>query len=215
MRRSLQKRHLRVVAIDDGAFTRRSAEAPLVALVWSSPEELEGVALGGARVDGDDATDRIIALVRSLRQYEGVRAVLVDGITVAGFNVLDLGRLARALRRPVISVTRRPPEFDRIRSALRTYFPKDADVRWRRLRRYPLFRVPTGERPILAAAVGCSRPEAIALVQRLTRRGHWPEPLRLAHMIAHAVGARPASGAPRRERTLKPRPRVPVDGPVA
>ncbi len=215
MARALAKPHLRLAAVDDGAFSRRQSAAPLVAVVWSEPDAVEGVAVGRVRVDGDDASERIEALVRSMRQFEGVRAVLLDGITVGGFNVVDLGRVSRRLRRPVIAVTRHPPDFVRIHAALRKYFPRDAETRWRRLRRRPLFEVPTGERPILAAAVGCTEPEAIALLHRATRRGHWPEPLRLAHLIAHAIGERVRPQAPRSGRTLKRRSPVPRRGPVA
>jgi uncharacterized protein len=215
LRRALAKTHLRLVAVDDGAFSRRQATAPIVALVWSSPDQIEGVALGRVEVDGRDATGRIVALVRSVRQFEGIRAVLLDGITMGGFNVVDLGRVARELGRPVVAVTRDPPDFDRIRAALWKYFPRDAATRWRRLRRHSLFLVPTGERPLRAAAVGCTESEARTLIRRATRRGHWPEPLRLAHLIAHAVGTGPRPRTARSRRTLKARSHVPEGGPVA
>jgi uncharacterized protein len=215
LRRALAKEHPRIVAVDDGAFTRRRRRAPIVAIVWSAPDEIEGVAIGSVEVDGRDASERLIDLVRSVRQFEGIRAVLLDGITFGGFNVIDLDRVARVLARPVVAVTRAAPEFERIHSALRTYFPRDAAIRWRRVRRHPLFEVPTGGRPIWAAAVGCSAPEAILLLHRVTRRGHWPEPLRIAHLVAHAVGVQRRSRTPRSGRTLKLRTRVPSGGPVA
>lgn len=215
MRRALAKTHLRLAAVDDGAFSRRRKTAPLVAVVWSAPDQIEAVALGSVTVDGRDASERIVAIVRSLRQYEGIRGILLDGITVGGFNVVDLDRVARRLGRPVVAVTRDPPEFDRIHAALRKYFPRDAATRWRWLRRHPLFPVPTAGRPVLAAAVGCTRAEAIALLHRATLRGHWPEPLRLAHMIAHAVGAPRKARESRRGRTLMVRAYVPKRGPVA
>jgi uncharacterized protein len=217
LRRALAKTHLRLAALDDGAFSRRQSRAPLVAVVWSAPDEIEGVCVGSVEVDGRDATACIAALVRTTRQFEGVRGVLLDGITFGGFNVVDLDRLHRDLRLPIVAVTRGPPQFDRIRAALRKYFPRDAAVRWRRLRQHRLFTVPTGARPILATAVGCTRADAVAVVRRATRRGHWPEPLRLAHLIAHAVGTRepPRVGNPGSARTLKARTRVPKSGPVA
>ena len=215
MRRALAKAHLRLAAVEDGPFSRRRSRAPLVAVAWSGPHELEGVAVGDVEVDGADASERIVALVRALRQFDGIRAVLLDGITVGGFNVVDLDWVARGLDRPVIAVTRRPPEFDRIRDALRTYFPRDATARWRRVRRHPLFRVPTGARPILAAAVGCTRAEALEILRRATQRGYWPEPLRLAHLVAHALGPSPGRPRARPGRTLKARAPVSSRGPVA
>lgn len=194
MRRALAKPHLRLAAVDDGPFTRRHRYAPVVGVVVSLPATVEAVVTSRVRVDGRDATDRLVAMLRGLPQVEGVRALLFDGIAVGGFNVLDLARIHRALRRPVVSVTRRAPDYPAIERALRTFFPGDATRRWRLIRAQRLFPVPTDGAPIWAAAVGCTRADAVALVHRAAAHGFWPEPLRLARLIARgAVGvARPA-----------------------
>ncbi len=218
MRRALAKPHPRVLAFDDGAFARDDRTAPVAAVVVVLPGYVEAVRVGEVEVDGRDATDRLVALARALGPLDGVRAVLLDGAVVGGFNVLDLDALHRALGVPVVAVTRRPPDFARIRAALARWFGRDAARRGRLLRAHPLFPVPTGERPILAAAVGCRRADAIALIRRATVRGHWPEPIRLAHLIASARSAppaRPADVSRARERTVKPRGRRSRRGPVA
>ncbi|HEY1198636.1 MAG TPA: DUF99 family protein [Thermoplasmata archaeon] len=183
-----------MVGVDDGAFERGDRYAPVAAVAMTLPEHVEAVRTGRVRVDGTDGTRRVIALVRRLGPLDGVRAVLLDGAVVGGFNVLDLDALHRELGVPVVAVTRRPPEFSRIRAALRRWFPRSADARWSLLRAHRLFEVPTDGQPIRAAAVGCSRADAARLVQRATVRGHWPEPLRLAHLVASAgrrQGGRP------------------------
>jgi hypothetical protein len=192
LRRSLGKPHPQFVGVDDGAFDRSDRYAPLAAVMVTLPERLEAARLGQVRVDGTDGTRRVLGLVRSLGSLDGARAVLLDGAVVGGFNVLDLEAIHRALRLPVVAVTRRPPEFDRIRSALAKWFPRSAERRWSLLKAHRLFPVPTTGRPILAAAVGCSRLDAVRLVQRTSVRGYWPEPLRLAHLVASAGrGRRP------------------------
>ena len=196
MRRSLGKPHPQFVGVDDGAFDRSEPYAPIAAVVVTLPEHLEAVRVGRVRVDGTDGTRRVLGLVRSLGPLDGVRAVLVDGAVVGGFNVLDLDEVHRALRIPVVAVTRRPPEFPRIRAALSKWFPRTAKKRWALLRAHRLFPVPTSGKPILATAVGCSRPDAVRLVQRSSVRGYWPEPLRIAHLIASA-GRRHRPRAPK------------------
>ncbi|HKN06724.1 MAG TPA: DUF99 family protein [Thermoplasmata archaeon] len=186
MRRSLGKAHPRVVGVDDGAFDRYERTAPIAAVSLSLPEHVEAVRTAQVRVDGTDGTRRVVALVRSLGSLDGVRAVLLDGAVVGGFNVLDMDALHRELRLPIVAVTRRPPEFAQIHAALKKWFPRTAPARWSLLRAHRLFPVPTGGRPILAAAVGCSRADAAHLVRRSTVHGYWPEPLRLAHLIASA-----------------------------
>ncbi|MGC2205490.1 MAG: DUF99 family protein, partial [Thermoplasmata archaeon] len=155
LRRALAKPHPRIVGVDDGAFGRTDRFAPIAAVLVSAPSYVDAIRGGRVRVDGTDGTDQVVAVVRSLGPTETIRAVLLDGVVLGGFNVVDLDRVHEELRLPVVAVTRRPPDFPRIHAALRTWFGSDAERRWRLLRAHRLFRVPTGERPILAAAVGC------------------------------------------------------------
>jgi len=194
-----------VVGVDDGSFGREDAYAPIAAVVVSAPGYIDAVRRSRVRVDGTDGTDAVVRLVRATGAADGVRALLLDGAVVGGFNVLDLDRIHAQLGVPVVALTRRPPDFARIRAALRTWFGRDAERRWRLLRAHRLFRVPTGETPILATAVGCRAADAIALVRRTTVRGFWPEPLRLAHLVA-------SSGAPPRTEGIKERRAVGKSG---
>lgn len=191
LRRALTKPHPRVVGVDDGAFGREDAFAPIAAVVVSAPAYVEAVRRSRVHVDGTDGTETVVELIRSTGALDGVRAVLLDGAVVGGFNVLDLDRIHDALGVPVVAVTRRPPDFGRIHAALRTWFGADAERRWGLLRAHRLRRVPTGEEPILAAAVGCRSLDAATLVRRTTVRGYWPEPLRLAHLIASSDAPAP------------------------
>lgn len=214
MRRSLGKAHPRVVAVDDGAFARADRWAPIAAVVVSAPDYVEAIRTDRVRVDGRDATRRVIAVVRATGPVDGVRAVLLDGAVLGGFNVVDLDAVHRALGRPVVALTRRPPDFVRIRAALRKWFPRDARRRYALLTAHRLYPVPTeGLLPIRAAAVGCSRADAARLIRRTTVRGHWPEPLRLAHLVASA-GAPARRPVPSRGRFIPSR-LPPADGPVA
>ena len=146
-------------------------------------------------IDGTDATDRILALLGSSPFLDGVRAVLLDGIAVGGFNLIDLDRLYEGLQRPIVTITRHAPDFAAIRAALRKYFPRDAAMRWRLVRAHALFRLPMPEgNPLRVSAVGCTRAEASAIVRRTTVRGNLPEPLRLARLVARAL-VPPAEGA--------------------
>lgn len=186
------------MAVDDGSFARKDRSAPVAAITVSLPAYVESVRVGRVTVDGTDGTERVIALVRATGPLDGIRAVLLDGAVVGGFNVLDLDAIRDALGIPVVALTRRPPDFGRIHAALTTWFGSDAERRWRLLRAHRLYRVPTGGAPILATAVGCRTTDAIALVRRATVRGYWPEPLRLAHLIASAHGSRVGAPSARR-----------------
>ena len=211
MRRAIGKAHPRLLGIDDGAFSRGDRYAPIAAVVVSAPEQLEAARVSRVRVDGRDGTAEVVRLARSVGPLDGIHAVLLDGAVVAGFNVLDLDEIRRSLERPVIAVTRRRPDFRRIRAALERWFPRTAAERIGTLRAHRLFRVPTGAEPIWAAASGCTARDAVGLLHRTMVRGFWPEPLRIAHLVASAGGPPPVRG----DRILKGRPRPPTGGPVA
>ncbi|MGA7924350.1 MAG: DUF99 family protein [Thermoplasmata archaeon] len=198
------KAHPRLIAVDDGAFDRGDTWAPLAVVVVSLPEAVESVALGRVAVDGRDATDVIETMVTASPGAQGGHAILLDGITVGGFNLIDMARLHRRLGKPVIALTRRPPDFDRVRAALRKYFPNDFRRRWRLASAHRLFPVRTSGEPLWAAVVGCRRADAISLLQRSALRGFWPEPLRLAHLIAHAAGAGGLTGGRGKSRRDEP-----------
>ncbi len=187
MGRALSKAHPRVVGVDDGAFARGSRRAVVALVFCSLPERLDGVALTDVAVDGADATRRVADAIRASPHWDGVRAVLLDGATLGGFNVVDLARLAESVERPVVAVTPRAPQFPAIEAALRTYFPRDRGRRLRLLRSRPLFPVRLRTGRVFAAVSGATRVEAAALVRRATLEGVWPEPLRLAHLVATAA----------------------------
>ncbi|MCI4372477.1 MAG: DUF99 family protein [Thermoplasmata archaeon] len=174
--------------MDDGAFGRDDRWAPVAAVAVAAPDRIESVRLGRVRVDGRDATNVVLRLVRATGGLEGLNAVLLDGAVVGGFNIIDLDRLHGGLRVPIVAVTRVKPDFRAIRAALRKWFPRDAARREELLRRHRLFPMPRPGPPLYLTAVGCRRADAVLLVRRTVVRGHVPEPLRIAHMAASAAG---------------------------
>jgi len=188
--RALTKRHPRVVGIDDGPFRRTDTRAPVALVVCSLPDRVDGIAMTDVAVDGTDSTRRLAAALKGSGHLDGIRAVMVDGITLGGFNVVDLVGLARAVRRPVVAVTRRRPGYDAMDAALRTYFPNDGGRRRRLVHARPLFAVSVANGWLEVAVAGATRAEAAALVRRSVREGRWPEPLRLARLVARAHAAR-------------------------
>jgi hypothetical protein len=143
---------------------------------------LDGVVSGRVRRDGRNATTRMIELV-SGSQFDGhVRAVLLNGIAVGGFNVVDIHALAEALDRPVIVVARRLPRFAKIRAALE-HVP-GGERKWRLISAAGPMEPVSG---VYVQRVGISLADTAALLEATTLHGKLPEPLRVAHLIAGGV----------------------------
>ena len=176
----------RFLGIDDGPFHFGDDEVPLVGVAVQAPAYVEAVLMTRAHVDGRDATERILGMIRGSRYREGLRMVLLNGIAVGGFNVIDLDMLHRELDVPVVTVTRRAPDLDAIRGALRRKFD-DWEERWDLIGRHKIEEVTTRHTPLHVTAVGVSRPELVEALALTTVRGALPEPLRLAHLVAAAT----------------------------
>lgn len=172
-----------VIGFDDAPFDeRRGGNVRLVGAVCARTR-LDGVVSGVVRRDGANSTARMIELVERSQFRQHVRAVLLQGIAVAGFNVVDVHALHRALELPVLVLMRRRPRFALIRAALFGHTPGAA-------RKWSLIEQ-AGPVEALGALycqrVGLGPAEAAELVRVTTLHGNLPEPLRLAHLIAGGV----------------------------
>ena len=176
----------RFLGIDDGPFHFGDDEVPLVGVAVQAPAYIEAVLMGHAHVDGRDATERILGMIRSSRYREGLRMVFLNGIAVGGFNVIDLDALHDELDVPIATVTRRAPDLDAIRAALRRKFD-DWEERWALIKDRRIEEVTTHHTPLHVTYVGASRADIVEAVALTTVRGALPEPLRLAHLVAAAT----------------------------
>lgn len=184
-----------MVAFDDGPFGWDDERTDVIGVVARGPDYVEAVLRTEVLVDGDDATERLLAALRTSRYREGLRAILLDGVVLGGFNVVDLAGLHAELRIPVVAFTRDTPDFDAIRAALEKHFP-DGPRRFALLSQWPPAPVDLPNGRAHVSALGMTVPEASALLASLTVRGLVPEPLRLAHLIAAGVGRGESRGRP-------------------
>lgn len=141
---------------------------------------MEGLIWGTVTRDGDDATEAILRAVQGKFQRQ-LHAVLTDGITLAGLNLIDLERLHAELGVPCVAVLRRPPDLVAFRAAMEAAGVSD---RWAMAERAgPVHEVDKRVFQVVGA-----EPSTIArLLARVTDRGKVPEALRLAHLIGGAV----------------------------
>jgi endonuclease V-like protein UPF0215 family len=175
-------RALRAIGFDDAPFVRGRRGDVGVAGVVCSGTRFEGLVWGRVRQDGWNATAMLVDLLAGGKFLPQLHLILLDGITLGGFNVVDLPALSGALGRPCVAVMRRPPDLAAVEAAVRR-LPR-AEHRLALIRRAgPVHRVGGFVFQVHGLA-----PEAAAeALARLTDRGAVPEPLRLAHLVGAAV----------------------------
>jgi endonuclease V-like protein UPF0215 family len=172
-----------VVGFDDAPFGRaHRGDVPVIGAVYNGPR-LEGVLRGKIRRDGANATGNLAQLVTGSRFFASLQAIFLQGVTLGGFNVVDLAALSRATALPVVAVCRREPDLARIRRALLTSVP-GGPRKWRVLAR----TVPARRhRDVFLQCEQIEWRQATALVDRFSMHSNLPEPLRTAHLIAGAL----------------------------
>ena len=183
------KPEIRVLGIDDGGFVPRTkGTVDVVGVVYRGGYWFEGVMRAEITIDGLDATEKIAAMIESSPYYRELRIVVLDGVTFAGFNVVDISKLSRRVELPVISVARKKPDLEEIRSALKNL--PEFEIRWRAMENAgKIFEVETrkGENPVYMHIAGILREDAEKIMKKTSTRSLIPEALRVAHIIASGL----------------------------
>ncbi len=110
-----------------------------------------------------------------------LRCILLDGIAVGGFNVIDIHELSEKTRLPVIVVVRDYPDFEKIFAALEKlgFGAKKALME-------------KAGKPIMAGKVhvqicGISLEKAREILEITCTHADIPEPIRVAHLIGQGI----------------------------
>jgi len=183
------KPEIRVLGVDDGIFVPHSKGfAPIVGVVFRGGYWLDGVMNTRVEVDGFDATEKIAAMVTSSPHHKQLRVIMLDGVTFAGFNVVDIKKLSEETKLPVIAVTRDRPDFREIRKALKK-LPSPAK-RWKAVvDAGEIFEVNTRSKKerVYMEISGIVEEDAREILKLTSTRSSVPEALRVAHLVASGI----------------------------
>ncbi|MBI2581100.1 DUF99 family protein [Candidatus Woesearchaeota archaeon] len=176
------KKEARILGIDDSPFDKfKDKEVLVIGTFFRGGSSLDGVMTTTAAVDGKNATAKIIRMVRKSKFYTQLRAIMLNGIAVGGFNVIDIRQLHEKTKIPVVVVMRNYPEVGKIKATLD------------RLGMRSKIRLIEKAGEIHRAGnihiqfSGCSLEKAKELLKISCTRSHIPEPIRTAHLIAAGI----------------------------
>ena len=140
-------------------------------------------------VDGFDATERLLELLEGV----DVDAIILGGITFAGFNMVDPAEVNSATGVPVIVYSGKKPDNEEMLRALRRHFP-DWERRWKvveGLGEIHSMMPRKDEPPIYFEVMGASPEWAEEVLRNAAVISRIPEPVRVAGIVAR--GLSPAS----------------------
>ncbi len=171
------------IAFDDCPFPRNHrGDVKIVGAVFASLR-FDGVIIGKVRKDGRNSTNNLIKLVKNSKFFQHANLIMLQGIALAGFNVVDASRLNRILGMPVLIVSRKAPDMEAIKKALLGRVP-GGRRKWAIIERQgPMEQC----RNCYIQRAGLDFDEAEKIIGKFSIYGNIPEPVRTAHLIAGAI----------------------------
>lgn len=178
------KSQIRIIGWDDEAFVKglKPQKVRLVGAVIRGGDYLDGVLSTHVGYDEMDSTDKITDSVNSSRHKEQLRAIMTDGISFAGFNLVDIHELNKKTGLPVIVIQRKKPDVEEFLKAQERF--GNFQERKRIVEKSgKFFRL----EKVWFQFSGIAESEAREIISLSTTHGNIPEPLRIAHLMASGL----------------------------
>ncbi|MCW4028114.1 MAG: DUF99 family protein [Candidatus Bathyarchaeota archaeon] len=181
------KPEIRVLGIDDGQFIPHTTGSVIVVgVVFRGGSFLDGVMHTKVAIDGLDATQKLAEMIKASPHRRQLRLVMLNGVTLGGFNLVDIGRLHDLTGLPVVALTRDKPDLASIREALKNL--PDFEERWRIvLSAGEIHELTCRGCKLYLELAGIGLAEAQQIVELTSTRSCFPEPLRVAHLVASGI----------------------------
>jgi endonuclease V-like protein UPF0215 family len=177
------KKEIRILAWDDGPFEFKSkGKDILVGVIFRGGQFLDGMLKTEVDIDGTDATGKIIEKILKTK-HKDIRIIMLDGITFAGFNTVDIKEIYKRTNLPLIVVNRKKPDLKKFIFSLKKL--PEADKRMKAVKNAgPFYWVSIRNKRVCFQCYGISKDDASKIIKETSTMSLIPEPLRVAHLIA-------------------------------
>ena len=176
------KKEIRILGIDDSPFKKfKKGNVLVVGALFRGGVFLDGLLTTKVAIDGNNSTSKLIAMVNKCRFKPQIRCIFLNGIALGGFNVVDIEKLSKRTKIPVVVIIRKYPDFKKIELTLK---------RIGKHSKYKLMEKagkPEKVGKIYIQRKGITLERAKGILKLTCTRSLIPEPLRLAHIIASGV----------------------------
>jgi endonuclease V-like protein UPF0215 family len=179
----LEKRGIRALAIAE-SFKADCRYAVLAGVVMRRDMIIDGVAMSKSTLRGDDATQNIIAMYQDMHRND-INCIFLGGIIISMYNIVDGAEIHKSTKLPIIALTFHPSEGIE-RTIRRVFSEQEAKLqRYLSLGQREEVKLGTGK-SVFVRRWGISLPKAAVILDHFTLQGSYPEPIRIAKLIARA-----------------------------
>jgi endonuclease V-like protein UPF0215 family len=181
------KKEIRIIGIDGHPFIPLDLEqVDLFGIVFRGGYWLDGVIRGKIDVNGLDATDKISDMIKTSPHYQQLRIIMLNGLTYAGFNTVNLRKLFEFTGLPILSITKEVPDINYLKQSLRN-LPQGVK-KWKDIEDAgEIIMLKKENSKIYMQIVGLLRENAEKIISISSTRSILPEPLRVAHIVASSL----------------------------
>jgi len=178
------KKGYRVLGIAE-SFVKNKRYSILCGVVYRRDNVIDGIQCSKIHVGGLDATEGVLRIYEKLARTD-INLILTNGCIVSWFNIIDIEKVYRTLKVPIICITYE--ESEGIEKYIRKYFGEDENriQLYRKLGGRDKIYIKKSKRYVYVRYYGLTLEEVRILINSLIRFGAVPEPLRLANLIARA-----------------------------
>ncbi len=179
-----EKKGIRVFGVAE-SFTRSgTGKSILAGIVMRRDLIVDGIVFGRATIEGDDATESIASMYTSLSR-DDINCILLDGLVISMYNIVDGERVSQIAGIPVIAITFE--DSGGLEDSIRHHFVnwQSKLEKYQKLGRREQVTLQTGKN-LFIRYWGVSQRRALALLNSFTLQGSIPEPIRVAKLAARA-----------------------------
>ncbi len=179
-----EKKGIRVLGIAE-SFKKTSICSTLAGIVMRRDLVIDGMIFGNATIEGNDSTQNILSMYRSLKRND-INCIMLDGLVISMYNIIDGKELHDSTDVPVIAITFKDSEG--LEDTINHHFSKDSKIKleqYHKLGRRDKILLKTGK-ILFIRHWGISLKEVTAIVNSFTLQGSIPEPIRIAKIAARS-----------------------------
>jgi len=179
-----EKRGIRVLGIAE-SFRKTSASSTLAGIVMRRDLVIDGMVFGNVTIEGNDSTQNILSMYRSLKRND-INCIMLDGLIISMYNIIDGQELRENTNVPVIAITFKDSEG--LEDTIQHRFSNDSKLKleqYRKLGQRDKILLKTGK-TLFVRHWGLSSKEASTIIDSFTLQGSIPEPIRIAKLAARA-----------------------------
>jgi len=181
----LEKKGLRGLAIAE-SFRQNSLNSIFAGIVMRQDFVIDGFVFGSATLEGDDATDTILEMYDKLQRSD-IRYVLISGLIVSLYNIINIKKLYDSLKIPIIGISYN--DSLGIEDALKYHFPNSFESKisaYQKLGKREKITLSTSH-DVFIRKEGCTLGDVKHLLNTITLHGSIPEPIRVSQLLAKTL----------------------------